>query len=49
MNLDSVSVDLYSAFMETLVKDLKERLLAGGKKSMTECSSIIKTTLMSLC
>jgi len=32
MNLDSVSVELNSAFMETLVKDLKERLLARRKK-----------------
>jgi len=32
MDLNSVSVELNSAFMETLVKDLKERLLARRKK-----------------
>jgi hypothetical protein len=32
MDLNSVSMELNSAFMETLVKDLKERLLARRKK-----------------
>ena len=32
MDLNSVSMELNSAFMETLVKDLKERLFARRKK-----------------